>query len=201
MVQVKKEEVRKAILKSARHLYASNGYVNTSMNAIARDAHISTSNLYNYFDSKLEILYEVYTPWLLAHMRKLEKKANAIEDPAERFRFILNYLWKDIPAADKGFANNIIQALSTLKPDEPYNRELLFWFEEFITRLIEPLIRKEYRKYIKNNALAHIVSMTFDGYVMNYRLTRNKGQRYRADRVDEVIQILSEFLIDEARPG
>ena len=59
MVQVKKEDVRQAILKSAKRLYSKNGYVNTSMNVIAKEAGISTSNLYNHFDSKLEILYEV----------------------------------------------------------------------------------------------------------------------------------------------
>lgn len=195
MVQVKKEDVRQAILKSAKRLYSKNGYVNTSMNVIAKEAGISTSNLYNYFDSKLEILYEVYTPWLIAHMRKLEKEADKISDPVERFEYILDYIWKVIPSSDKGFANNIIQALSTLRPNEQYSRELLFWFEECISRLIEPSIKDEYKIYIKNNALAHIISMTFDGYVMNYRLTKSKSNRYGADRADEIIQIFSKFLI------
>lgn len=185
-----------AILKSAKQLYSRNGYVNTSMNAIAKDAHISTSNLYNYFDSKLEILYEVYSPWLIGQLRKLEKEVNQIEDSSERFKRILMFIWKDLPATDKGFANNLIQALSTLRPDEQYNRDLLFWFEEFISRLIEPCIKEEYKKYIRNNALAHIISMTFDGYVMNYRLTKTRGSHYAADRVDEIVHIFSKFLVD-----
>ena len=199
MVQVKKDNVRKAILKSAKKLYAKHGYVNTSMNAIAKEANISTSNLYNYFDSKLEVLYEVYAPWLIEHMRKLEAKVADVEDPAEHLRIILNYVWIDIPESDRGFANNIVQALSNLRPNEQYNRDLLFWFEDTISRLLEPAIKEEYKKYIDNNVLAHLISMAFDGYVMNYRLTKTKGKRYTADRVDEIIQILSEFLVVEPR--
>ena len=193
MVQVKKVEVRSAILKSARNLYSKDGYVNTSMNAVARDAQISTANLYNYFDSKLEILYEVYEPWLIEHVRKIENGIEKIEDPTQRFRFLLNYIWKEMPASDKGFANNLIQALSSLHSDDKYHRELLIWFEEKITQLLEPTVKSEYKKFISNNALSHLITMTFDGYVMNYRLTKSQDNTYGADRVDDVIQIFTEI--------
>ena len=197
MAQVKKDAVRNAILKSAKKLYSSNGYTNTSMNAIAKDAQISTSNMYNYFDSKLDILYEVYTPWLVEHMRKLEHKVSEVSDPAKRLKMILTYIWKEIPASDKGFANNLVQALSNLRKGEHYNRELLFWFEEVVTRLIEPCLSSKHAEHITNNALAHVIAMTFDGYVINNQLTKSSGRRFKADRVDEVIEIFSHFLVGE----
>lgn len=198
MAQVKKDAVRNAILKSAKKLYSSNGYINTSMNAIAKDANVSTSNMYNYFDSKLDILYEIYTPWLVNHMRKLEDRVKEISDPAKRLRIILDYIWKEIPASDKGFANNLIQALSNLRSGEHYNRELLFWFEEIVSRLIGPCLKDKHAQYVTNNTLAHVIAMTFDGYVMNYKLTKTRGSSYGADRVDEVVQLFTDFLVNES---
>lgn len=198
MAQIKKDSVRNAILKSAKKLYSSNGYINTSMNAIAKDANVSTSNMYNYFDSKLDILYEIYRPWLVNHMRKLEEKVKQISDPRQRLTVILEYIWKEIPASDKGFGNNLIQALSNLRPGEHYSRELLFWFEEFVSRLIEPCLSKGREKYIANNTLAHLIAMTFDGYIINYKLATAKGSSYGTDRVDEIIELFSDFLVNES---
>lgn len=198
MPQIQKDSVRKAILASAKKLYSSKGYINSSMNAIAKEASVSTSNMYNYFDSKLDIWYEIYTPWLVNHMRKLEDKAVKISDPRERLKVILNYIWKEIPASDKGFANNLVQALSSLRPGEHYNRELLFWFEELVSRLIEPCLSDKNKKYVVNNSLAHVIAMTFDGYVMNYKLAKSGERHFGPDRVDEVISLLSDLLVDGA---
>lgn len=198
MAQIKKDAVRNAILKSAKKLYSSNGYINTSMNAIAKDAKVSTSNMYNYFDSKLDILFELYRPWLMNHMRKLEDKVKDMSDPRKRIKTILDYIWKEMPASDKGFANNLNQALSNLRPGEHYSRELLLWFEEFVSRLIGPCVSEERAKYISNNTLAHLIAMTFDGYVMNYKLTNAKGSSYGTDRVDEIIQLFSDFLLADS---
>lgn len=54
------ENIRKSskenILKSALKLFSSKGYYNTSIRQIAKSAKISTGLLYNYFESKEELL-------------------------------------------------------------------------------------------------------------------------------------------------
>lgn len=196
MAQFKKDAVRKAILKSAKKLFSSNGYINTSMNAIAKEANVSTSNMYNYFDSKLDILYEVFRPWLVNHMRQLDENVKEISDPKVRLKTILEYIWKEIPASDKGFANNLVQALSSFRQGEHYNKEFLFWFEEYVSRLVEPCLDESRAKYKSNNTLAHAVAMIFDGYVMRFKLTKTKGSRYGSDRVDEVIELFTDLLVN-----
>ena len=51
-----RESSKENILKTAMRLFSSNGYFNTSIREIAKSANISTGLLYNYFDSKEELL-------------------------------------------------------------------------------------------------------------------------------------------------
>lgn len=54
-MQVLKDEVQEKILQSSSDLFLQNGFEKTSIEKIAKQAHISKSNLYNYFKSKDEI--------------------------------------------------------------------------------------------------------------------------------------------------
>lgn len=51
-MQVKKEEVRSAILLASTEEFLAKGFLGTSMREIARKAGCSLSNLYNYFENK-----------------------------------------------------------------------------------------------------------------------------------------------------
>ena len=73
MVQRKKPEVREAILAAAFRLFASRGYAATMVADIAREARVSPGNVYIYFRSKLEILYEIYDPLLRARIDTLDR--------------------------------------------------------------------------------------------------------------------------------
>ena len=71
-MQVKKSEVRDAILGSAFMLFSEQGYAQTTQAQIARRAGLAASSLYVYFDSKLDILFAVYRPWLMQRFDELE---------------------------------------------------------------------------------------------------------------------------------
>ena len=53
--QIKKE----AILQRARHLFATKGYAETSMDDIAQADHMQKASLYHYFASKQQILQQM----------------------------------------------------------------------------------------------------------------------------------------------
>lgn len=55
MAQIKKPEVREAIIQAAFELFSRKGYTATTMAEIARTANMTVANLYVYFDSKLLI--------------------------------------------------------------------------------------------------------------------------------------------------
>lgn len=112
MAQHKKPAVRDAILGSAFRLFAAQGYASTTLSDIAKDAGISPGNVYIYFASKLEILYAAYDPWLRARVERLEGELVAIVSPRKRLTRLLIAPWRDIPAEENGFLNNIMQAIS-----------------------------------------------------------------------------------------
>jgi AcrR family transcriptional regulator len=170
MAQVKKAEIREVILDAALELFEEHGYSETTMRAIAHRANISTSNIYNYFASKLEILFEIYDPWLKERLNRLERDLAGIHEPDEKLRMIFRTLWVAIPAEHNGFANNLLQALSTATREEGYDRGLLEWCEAKVTRLVESAIGEDARARTDTAALAHIVFMAFDGFTLNHWL-------------------------------
>jgi AcrR family transcriptional regulator len=71
MVQVKKEEKRKAIQKSAYRLFKRKGYFATTTAGIAFGAKVSESNVYAYFNSKFDILYSLFESWIQKRIQNL----------------------------------------------------------------------------------------------------------------------------------
>ena len=62
MAQTKKEDVRAGIVASARQEFEQRGYAASTIRSIAQRAGMSPSNVYVYFDSKLDILFAIYDP-------------------------------------------------------------------------------------------------------------------------------------------
>ena len=58
--QARAEETRAAIIDAALRLFRETGYEATTMQAIAREAGVSTGNAYYYFASKEELIREFY---------------------------------------------------------------------------------------------------------------------------------------------
>ena len=170
MGQVKKAHVRDAILASAKTLFAEHGYYNTSLPRIAAGAGVSTANVYVYFRSKIEILYEIYDPWLRARLDRLADELTRIDSPFERLRHVLGTFWRDIPAEEGGFGNNIIQAISTFRHGEGYRPTLLYWMEQHLQGLVLACLTQARRKVFAGIELGHFLVMAFDGYIVYHHL-------------------------------
>ncbi len=164
MAQTKKPEIRQAVVDAATALFIEQGYVETQISAIARRAGISTSNVYKYFGSKIDILYAIYDPWLRARVAAME--AGLPQGP-ERLRVFLTRLWDDIPNDDNGFANILIQALATARSAEGHRPELLHWFEGRVLEILRSCIDGP-DEDLKD--LAALTVMVFDGFLAASRI-------------------------------
>ena len=189
MVQRKKPEVREAILAAAFRLFASRGYAATMVADIAREARVSPGNVYIYFRSKLEILYEIYDPWLRARIDALGRELAVLQSPRARLRRLLIALWREIPAEENGFLNNIMQAISAAEPAEGYRSTLVRWLEKRITAMIEEALPPSRRARIAGVRLAHVLVMAFDGCAIDYHL------HHRARIDDRTIDFMTEMLL------
>lgn len=192
MPQIKKQAVADAILHGASRLFRERGYSGTSMAEIARAADTSTSNIYVYFLSKLDILFALCKPWLDEHFRTLEREIEEIADPAARIEHILTTLWHHLPAADNGFANNMMQALSTASPNERYDPVFLQWMVERVSALMRTALPRERAELANHDHLAQILVMTFEGFSMNRQL------RGPAPAIDSVVQLMVSLLLGDA---
>ena len=168
MAQTKKEGVRDSILEAAFRQFSERGYLDTSIPAIAREAGISTANVYVYFKSKLEILYTLYEPWLIERLDKLDRSLRAVKDPRERFQRLLTALWRDLPRENNGFANNVMQALAATSGGEGYSPNLRELFQTRVAEWIEGCLPIPRQGSIQ---LAGVLLMAFDGYAMNAHLS------------------------------
>lgn len=189
MAQIKKPEIRESILKAAFELFARQGYTKTTLPQIAKGSKSSTANVYSYFDSKLEILYELYGVWLSRRFARLGKQLQAIDDPLDRLRALLKALWRDIPAENKGFANNIIQAISTMTPEDGYRPNQLEWLEEQLRRMTLDCLPPSRRHLVEETGLVHFMVMAFDGYIIYHHVNR------RRPCDDQTIEIMARTLL------
>jgi AcrR family transcriptional regulator len=193
VVQVKKPAVRDAILSSAFALFSKHGYNGTTLAAIAADAGITTSNIYRYYGSKLEILYAVFGPWFGAHLDRLEVRLKRLRSPRARLRAILLALWRDIPEADNGFYNNLMQALATTTPSEGYSRDLITRLESRFSEMIRATLPASRRHLVRRNLLAHALFMGSDGFAVNVKLNGP------APPVADIVDLMCDLLIGDER--
>ena len=194
MAQTKKKEVRRAILDAAYKIISERGYTDSSISDIARLANVSPANVYVYFRSKLDILFAIYDPWLTAQFDELEAALVQIGDPSRRLKKVLSTLWRDIPSANNGFANNMMQALSAATGREGYKPTLRFTAEKRLTKMLEECLPRLGHERVRD--LASILFMAFDGYIVNFHLLERATCPVR--RLELLGKILLSF--DSQRP-
>src|ERR1700675_2252144 len=97
---------RSAILRAAIRVFAGNGYFNSKVADIAREAGVADGTVYLYFKSKEEILHSIFDRNMEEAIADGRKRLHKIVDPRERLRSIahmhLDRLGAD-PAPRGGF--------------------------------------------------------------------------------------------------
>ncbi len=79
---------RNAILRAAIRVFASNGYFNSKVADIAREAGVADGTVYLYFKSKEEILHSIFDRNMEEGIAEGRKLLEAISDPREKLRRI-----------------------------------------------------------------------------------------------------------------
>lgn len=168
MVQVKKAAVDRAIVEAAAALFRENGFSGTPMAAIARRAGVAVSTIYVYHQSKLDLFFTIYEPWLMERLADMARHASEPDVPEHRVRTILDWIWVKIPAHDEFFSNNLMEAISTAGAGDAYSDGFLRRVQQQIAAMLiaadparaDPAAARE---------LAFLLVMAFDGFAMKIR--------------------------------
>jgi AcrR family transcriptional regulator len=164
--QFKKPAVREAILRSAKQLFSRRGYSGTNLIQIARGANISAANMYNYFKSKLEILYAIYDPWIRMRLNEIEQRMSETKGSRAKVRILLRSLWRDMPIEGNGFVNNIMQALSSAKPEDRYRPTTLRWMEGRLEQMLLTALPVGKRRKVSRARLSLFLVIAYDGFTI-----------------------------------
>jgi AcrR family transcriptional regulator len=78
------EPVRQRLLAEATRLFAERGFESTSVQEIVSAAGVTKGAMYHYFDSKDDLLYEIYGRVLRMQMERLTRFADGAEPVGER---------------------------------------------------------------------------------------------------------------------
>jgi AcrR family transcriptional regulator len=96
-----KQDKRKSIIMAAEKLFAKSGFHGTDVDLIARSAGVSKGSVYNYFDSKDEILMSVIEEGVEELDRQMLKYITPLADPVEKIKkgieFYIKFLEKREP--------------------------------------------------------------------------------------------------------
>ncbi|NUR88802.1 MAG: TetR/AcrR family transcriptional regulator [Nonomuraea sp.] len=83
-MRVKDEPVRQRLLGEATRLFAERGFEGTSVQEIVLAAGVTKGAMYHYFDSKDDLLHEIYGRVLRMQMERLSAIADGTGSVAER---------------------------------------------------------------------------------------------------------------------
>src|SRR5918996_5737156 len=79
---------REAILRAATRVFANNGYFNSKVADIAREAGVADGTVYLYFKSKEEILHSIFDRGVDEALAAARKQIEPLSDPREKLRRI-----------------------------------------------------------------------------------------------------------------
>jgi AcrR family transcriptional regulator len=187
VVQFKKKQVRQAIVDSAYDLFSERGYHSTTLQDVAEYAGVGVSSLYSYFPSKLHLLYAVFEPWHKDAFEQLEKRVLRLKQPRERLRAALLGLWRDIPSANIGLTNSLMEALASADPEQKKPIPLLMWTEQRLSKLLNHALSENGIGRVDQDALSTLFIMAYDGFVINRRLNDLRDIEQLSDAMCDIL--------------
>jgi len=87
-VRVAGGDKRESILRAATSVFAHNGYFNSKVADIAREAGVADGTVYLYFKSKEDILHSIFDRSVEEALGAARKQIESVSDPKEKLRQI-----------------------------------------------------------------------------------------------------------------
>ncbi len=144
VAQVLKEEVEQRIRQAALRVFAQRGFTHAGVADIAREAKVSSGNVYRYFESK-EVLFEAVVPRALATklLRLLGRRVRALSGVRDVGRASSSAFFT---AAEQLVDFSLEHRLETVILLSRTRGTPLEGFDEKLVRFLEKLALAQFRK-------------------------------------------------------
>ena len=77
------------IIEAALRVFGENGFEATTISAICKAANISDATLYEYFDSKEEVLFSIPEIYTRRELERMQEISHYVHSPSEKLRVII----------------------------------------------------------------------------------------------------------------
>ncbi len=154
---------RREVLEAAEGLFSKRGFHETTVQDIAKEAEFAVGTLYNMFDNKSEIYYEIVRIRAFEYLKTVKKDLAPVSDPVEKLKKIIR--------AKIDFFNQHRQFFSIFsrvlheQPDEcPLNlseqgRRI---YDEYIN-LIQDIFKQGLEKKLFADTSPEMLTLAFEG--------------------------------------
>jgi len=88
-MKLKKEEKKRKIIEAAIKIFARNGYFNSRVSEIAKEAGVADGTIYIYFSSKEELLSAIFDEALQVFVEESRRMLEEIDDPIDKLKKIV----------------------------------------------------------------------------------------------------------------
>lgn len=178
-----------AILRAAITVFAHNGYFNSKVADIAREAGVADGTVYLYFKSKEEILHSIFDRSVVEALASARKQIELITDPRDKLRRIA-FLHLERLGADRDLAVVFqVELRGSTKFMEEFSAAGFAEYLALIRTTFEEGQRAGvFRSDLNANVVAKIVFGALDEMATNWILSK---RRYKlAPMADQVVDIL-----------
>jgi TetR/AcrR family fatty acid metabolism transcriptional regulator len=177
-----------AILRAAIRVFANNGYFNSKVADIARDAGVADGTVYLYFKSKEEILHSIFDRSMAKAIAACKKQLAEIDDPREKLRRIA-HLHLERLGADRDLAVVFqVELRGSTKFMEEFSAAGFAEYLELIRQTFEAGQQAGvFRRELNAKVMAKILFGALDEMATNWILSK---RRYKlAPMADQVLDI------------
>jgi TetR/AcrR family fatty acid metabolism transcriptional regulator len=179
---------REAILRAAINVFARNGYFNSKVADVAKEAGVADGTVYLYFKSKEEILHSIFDKKMEGAIAEGRKQLLGIDDPREKLRRIA-YLHLEGLGADRNLAIVFqVELRGSTKFMEEFSAAGFAEYLSLIREAIEEGQRKKiFRAELNAKVTAKILFGALDEMATNWILSK---RRYKlAPMAEPVLEI------------
>jgi TetR/AcrR family transcriptional regulator, fatty acid metabolism regulator protein len=187
-VRVAGGDKREAILRAATSVFAHNGYFNSKVADIAREAGVADGTVYLYFKSKEDILHSIFDRSVEEALGAARKQIESVSDPKEKLRQIA-LLHLERLGADRDLAVVFqVELRGSTKFMEEFSAA---GFAEYLTLIRATFEEGQrtgvFRSDLNANVVAKVLFGALDEMATNWILSK---RRYKlASMADQVLDI------------